>query len=1330
MSRFHVRIAATIALFALVTFIVSAAPFGPPPSGAAMEPSSTLLDPVGAFEADQQLSSANPSSVLTSFSSARSAIADALRADALAAEAAGSPDEQGRYIIILDDPPVASYRGGIQGLSATAVDTAGGKIIDGEASIHLDFDSPAASAYRSYLAQQQDSIIGQLRSVAPELDTNDWRYDLILNGFAAKMSPRSAVAALQLQGVRLIYPAEELIPEMDATKDIIGAVQAWEAAGGTAEAGMGARVAIMEAGNAVLHEFFHDEGMPEPPEGFPSARAYTATDGAVHDLLAISEHPYAVVNNKIIGLRVFAQSMTDEVMERYANGFSLSTHGTHVTGTVSGRHGEYEIRPGLTLEMSGVAPNAWVFNYPFIGEQSPEMIKAFEVMAEEEIDTVNLSLGTVLWMTDGPETHPLSVAMSGAAGNAGINGRTSLSGGWKYSEDLLVVGNTSSNGRLHLDLLLEEAPEDLRVIDYHLRGVRFPESVVGELSYQEDGGCEPTDEVAGKIAVVERFDEDQISIGDCSYNERASIMAESGAVAIVYVYYDRFAGGGSPVPIALPGGAIGNNFGPALVEWLRAGNTTTATLKHVETRDYLGTEDVLDSGSSRGPGLNWSIKPDISAPGGDIISSMLLDSDATDDLPPDSNFWSAQSGTSMSAPHVTGAAGHLRSMHPSWTVDQLRSALINTSQPVITVPVTDEAGEVIEFRQADPTEGGPGRLDLTYAHDPRAFLHPPKASFGAVHTDEELELEITIESASDEAITWDLTVEKSAGDARVRVEPSSVRIESGGTADIVIHMDTDEVVVREQWGDIVLTQRKPEPPGIYLPALLSNSEFGATEGDVAGRASIEGSDDLRLNDIQRDDMQLDDTELDDAKLDDTEQDDEATEDLRRLRLVYYAYVDIQEERDDVLIVDWTYGETGHYVDYYTDALDELGLTYSIWGMGDDGEHPEGVARDSHPTFEEMYRHDLVILNANESQRGLIETGDFGLFQYQNIMLGGGNMLIAGQGTQGWWRYMTDDLTVPLADTPSLRLRFPDTWPYQWLGHSQSLGCEMCITRYFAGYTPGLTSTLSGRLLVPHPVAPDRPEMEVRLARHPEADGPFDYDLDISTGAMAKDGAAGNQYMFNSGSVISGHKPNTPDDPETPVNEAGLATSLGDLIEAPLVQRTVPYARPLWSYPVSISDTTGMTETLNVVGTYVAGKQHEGGPAWNAMYWGFGLEGVGEAGEGSASRTRLMGDTYNFLAKNIEPSGSLVVDAGGRALLHVDLGRKADPVRFTEAQITWGDGREEVIVFAAPTDAEGLVLAHSYGDADASRARGSATVSLIPERGVAAPVHVTIRPDSE
>lgn len=1209
-----------------------------------------------------------------------------------------------RYIVVLEDPPLASYAGGIPGLAATSPQAVRRLDPDRYQGVHVDVTTREAEAYLAHLNAVQDDMIQRLRYLAPEFDEKDWRYQVTLNGFTARLTYASAERARELPGVKLVYPAEALVPEMDSTKDLVGTVKAWEAAGGVAEAGLGARVGTLEAGNAVNHPFLRDEGMPAAPAGYPVAK-YHLRDGTATSFISKTH----LVNNKVLGFRVFSDALTPGDITQLNAGLYVSAHGSHVAGTITGRHGSYEVAPGIEVEMAGVAPMASLFTYPVFGD-TPEMLAAFEVMAaEDKIDAVNLSLGTTTWLMDRPESHPVALAMSGAAdggvlvvgssGNAGGNGRTSLSGGWKYAEDLMVVGNTSSTGRtgVAVKVMETDVPDALKSL-LAVPVKPYTDTMTGGMAFVPGGGCGPADNVSGMIAVVERIDGQGQTVGTCDFASRAVNMKNSGAKAIFYLYYDRF-GGAAASNTALPAMAMGLPGSKALMEWLKAGNALTVEYGLQQQRDYAGVPDYLAGSSSRGPGLDWTIKPDISAPGTDILSSVLNDSNTADMIPPMIPAWPAYSGTSMAAPHVTGAAGLLRSIHPDWTVDQLRSALITSSEPVVTTGSPDSRV------QADVTQSGPGRLDLSDAHDPRVFMDPPKASFGVLKPGDKDQIDIAISSANGETSWWDVTVEPGGSSGKAVAVPSAktVTVTKDQTATLSLSLDATGADKAEHWGYVVLTQRTkaPAPPGIFLPALVKDSDLsgGGPSGlsRAAAPAQSAGPD---------------------------------VDDLRTLRIAYYAYVDDPAVRKDVLLVNWTYGNTPNHMDAYTAALDTLGLSYDVWWMGEAADRPAGstgpVLRTAHPPYEEMFRHDLVILNSNESATSM-QSALAGQFQYQNYLLGGGSMLIAGQGTPNFWRYLNRGARLP--DNAANRNAYKETWPYTWAGPSQNVGCEACWARYFAGFRPVLTATLSSRLLVPYPSAPDKPEMAVTLAPHAdsEAGSPFaQYSLDLSTGAMAKDGAKGNQYTFASGEVMGEYKGPTPNDPSTPELENVAAANLGDVDDAAWTvapggrgKTLNHWARPLWSYPVkTVVSGTEETRTM-VVGTYIAGKHDpESMIAWNAMFWGFGLEGVGKNGDGTASRDQLLGDAYNFLAKNVAAQAHVTTGADGRPQLRVSLGAAAADLRIVRADLDWGDGQIRRLDFAGGLPAQGLRL-------DAATGHGpTARITLYPEPGTAAPIRLT------
>ena len=109
--------------------------------------------------------------------------------------------------------------------------------------------------------------------------------------------------------------------------------------------------------------------------------------------------------------------------------------------------------------------------------------------------------------------------------------------------------------------------------------------------------------------------------------------------------------------------------------------------------------------SSRGPdAINFTIKPEISAPGVDIFSLFP------------NNSMKRYSGTSMAAPHVAGVAALLKEQHPDWTPGQIKAVIVNSAK---------NTGESL-FHQ------GNGCVDALNAATLGIIIEPGIANFGLV----------------------------------------------------------------------------------------------------------------------------------------------------------------------------------------------------------------------------------------------------------------------------------------------------------------------------------------------------------------------------------------------------------------------------------------------------------------------------------------------------------------------------------------------------------------------------------------------------------------------
>ena len=105
--------------------------------------------------------------------------------------------------------------------------------------------------------------------------------------------------------------------------------------------------------------------------------------------------------------------------------------------------------------------------------------------------------------------------------------------------------------------------------------------------------------------------------------------------------------------------------GTDFVAFMNSHTGVTGSFPAGEKRQGQG--DMMTSFSSRGP-AGLFLKPDVTAPGLQILAGNTpLAGDPADGGGPPGQFFQAIAGTSMSSPHVAGAAILLRAAHPDWT---------------------------------------------------------------------------------------------------------------------------------------------------------------------------------------------------------------------------------------------------------------------------------------------------------------------------------------------------------------------------------------------------------------------------------------------------------------------------------------------------------------------------------------------------------------------------------------------------------------------------------------------------------------------------------------
>jgi subtilisin family serine protease len=279
--------------------------------------------------------------------------------------------------------------------------------------------------------------------------------------------------------------------------------------------------------------------------------------------------------------------------------------------------------------------------------------------------------------------------------------------------------------------------------------------------------------------------------------------------------------------------AAGNDFGDAGRGSIGSpGTAPKAITVAASTEGDSGPADVIAGFSSSGPTpISLQMKPDVTAPGVDLLSSLPH------------NQWSNHdwSGTSMAAPHVAAAAALLKERHPAWTPAQVKSALESTGAPV------HPAGSATELT---PLREGGGRIDLPHADNPLVFTDPSGLSFGLVTRGTTSARQLALADAGGGAAPWTTSIDPQTTPHGVSIALSAPTAAAGTTLGVTLTVAADAAEGDAQ-GFLLLTRgsdvrRVPYWLHVEVPKLGTEKHATLTRpgvygGNTAGKPSLVSS---------------------------------------------------------------------------------------------------------------------------------------------------------------------------------------------------------------------------------------------------------------------------------------------------------------------------------------------------------------------------------------------------------------------------------------------------------------------------------------------------------
>lgn len=529
-------------------------------------------------------------------------------------------------------------------------------------------------AVRDRVAAQQASAE---HSIVARGGTVLRRYHNALNGIKVEIDRKEAAALASLPGVQEVVPVGIYKRHNTVGVPYIGAPAVWEAVPGLR--GEGVKIAIIDTGIDFTHANF---GGPGTAAAFQAAFAASTApaDPALFgpNALKVKGGTDLVGDAYDAGADPGSPALTPQPDP---NPLDCNGHGSHVAGTAAGfgvtaagtYAGPYNSAAyqQTTFKIGpGVAPKADLYAVRVFGcDGSTDVVtEAIDWAVENDMDVINMSLGSpfgtardasALAARNAARAGVLVVASSGNSGPAPYITGAPASGAGVISVAAVDSTQTFPAATLQLNGTSITA---INANGATLPGGALPVHVLRNANGSVSLGCDEAEYVdaliAGRLVVTRR--------GVCARVDRAIFGQRHGAAAVAMINnspgYPPFEGEIAGVTIPFLG--IQPSDATALL------GATTASLA-ATTLANPAFRRVADF-SSGGPRFGDSVlKPNVAAPGVAILSTMV--GGGTDG--------ERNSGTSMSAPHVAGAAALVLQAHPNWSRRALTAAIVQTADP-------------------------------------------------------------------------------------------------------------------------------------------------------------------------------------------------------------------------------------------------------------------------------------------------------------------------------------------------------------------------------------------------------------------------------------------------------------------------------------------------------------------------------------------------------------------------------------------------------------------------------------------------------------------------
>ncbi|XP_016499904.1 subtilisin-like protease SBT4.14 [Nicotiana tabacum] len=556
--------------------------------------------------------------------------------------------------------------------------------------------------------QRHINVLSSLKeSDGDATESHVYSYTKIFNAFAAKLSQHE---------VHKLSSMDEVVSVIPNRYRKLHTTRSWEFIGLPATAKRRLKgesniiVGVFDTGITPQSKSFKDDGLGPPPVKWKGSCGHFAN--------------FSGCNNKLIGARYFKLDKVPDPND-ILSPIDVHGHGTHTSSTLAGSLVPDASLFGLARGTArGAVPSARVAMYKVCWATSGcadiDILAAFEAAISDGVDLISISIGGLSgsYTTDVIAVGSFHAMRKGiltvaSAGNDGPNLNTVAN----HAPWMLTVAASGIDRefRSKVELGNGRIVSGIGVNAFDPKKKLYPLTMGVDMAkgsdtrdssrYCGEGSMDPR-KVKGKLVYCQ--------LGTWGAD---SVIKELGGIGTI-IESDQFLDS-APIFMA-PATIVNSSIGKSINNYMHLERLPSAVI--YKSQEVKIKAPFIASFSSRGPnpGTKRLLKPDIAAPGIDILSSYTPLKSLTG-LKGDTQYseFTLMSGTSMACPHVGGAAAYVKSYHPDWSPSAIKSALMTTARPMSS-KVDREAEFAYGAGQVNPAKArSPG---LIYEMDDMSYI--------------------------------------------------------------------------------------------------------------------------------------------------------------------------------------------------------------------------------------------------------------------------------------------------------------------------------------------------------------------------------------------------------------------------------------------------------------------------------------------------------------------------------------------------------------------------------------------------------------------------------